>query len=62
MKWRAWLKKDYNTKNEIWLAYAKKRTGKPHISYIGAGRPRSEEFIKRLENFIKKSEANKLIG
>ena len=32
------------------------------ISYIDAGRPRPEEFSKRLANFIKKSERNKLIG
>ncbi len=32
------------------------------ISYIDAARSRPEEFDKRLENFIKKSEQNKLIG
>ena len=32
------------------------------ISYIESGRSRPEEFNRRLENFIKKTEANKLIG
>ena len=32
------------------------------IAYIEAGRPRPEEFNKRLANFIKKSEQGKLIG
>lgn len=32
------------------------------ISYIDAARSRPDEFNKRLENFIKKSEQNKLIG
>ena len=29
--WRAWLKKNYKTKKEIWLVYSKKVTGKPRI-------------------------------
>ena len=32
------------------------------ISHIDAARSRPDEFNKRLENFIKKSEQNKLIG
>jgi len=31
--WRAWLEKHYQTKNEIWLVYAKKESGKPRIGY-----------------------------
>jgi len=34
--WRAWLSKNYKTEKEIWLVYAKKRTGKPRISYNDA--------------------------
>ena len=35
-KWRSWLKVNYKTKEEIWLVYAKKHTGKPRISYNDA--------------------------
>ena len=35
-KWRAWLKKNYQSKDEIWLVYAKKHSGKPRISYNAA--------------------------
>ena len=35
-KWRAWLKKNYKSNDEIWLVYAKKHTGKPRISYNDA--------------------------
>ena len=35
-EWRAWLKRNYKTKDEIWLVYAKKHTGKPRISYNDA--------------------------
>jgi uncharacterized protein YdeI (YjbR/CyaY-like superfamily) len=31
--WRTWLKRNYKTKDDIWLVYAKKHTGKPTISY-----------------------------
>ena len=34
--WRVWLKKNYKSKDEIWLVYAKKHTGKPRISYNDA--------------------------
>jgi len=34
--WRAWLKKHYKTKKEIWLVYPKKATGKPRIEYNAA--------------------------
>jgi hypothetical protein len=60
-RWRAWLKNHYKAEDEIWLVYAKKHTGEPRITYIDAARSRPEEFNKRLENFIKKSEQNKLI-
>ena len=35
-KWRGWLKKNYLTKDETWLVYPKKHTGKPRISYNDA--------------------------
>jgi len=35
-KWRAWLKKNYKSKDEIWLVYAKKQSGEPRISYNDA--------------------------
>lgn len=35
-RWRAWLKKNYKSRDEIWLVYAKKHTGKPRISYNDA--------------------------
>jgi uncharacterized protein YdeI (YjbR/CyaY-like superfamily) len=35
-QWRAWLKRNYRTKDEVWLAFAKKHTGKPRISYNDA--------------------------
>jgi len=31
--WREWLKRNHNTKNEIWLIYSKKNTSKPSIPY-----------------------------
>ncbi len=34
--WRAWLKTNYKSKDEIWLVYAKKHTGEPRISYNDA--------------------------
>lgn len=61
-RWRTRLQKNYKSKDETWLVYAKKHTGEPRISYIDAARLRPDEFNKRLENFIKKSEKNKLIG
>jgi uncharacterized protein YdeI (YjbR/CyaY-like superfamily) len=35
-EWRAWLKRNYKTKDEIWLVYAKKHTGMSRISYNDA--------------------------
>ena len=35
-KWRAWLKRNYKSKDEIWLVYAKKQSGEPRISYNDA--------------------------
>ena len=35
-KWRAWLKRNYKTKQDVWLVYAKKHTGKPRIAYNDA--------------------------
>jgi uncharacterized protein YdeI (YjbR/CyaY-like superfamily) len=34
--WRAWLKKHYKTKKEIWLVYPKKGTGRTRIEYNDA--------------------------
>ncbi len=31
--WREWLRKNYETKKEVWLIYYKKHTGKPSIPY-----------------------------
>jgi len=35
-KWRIWLRKNHKTKNEIWLIYYKKHTGKARIPYDDA--------------------------
>ncbi len=35
-EWRAWLRKNYKSKDETWLVYAKKHTGEPRISYNDA--------------------------
>ena len=32
-EWREWLRKNYETRKEIWLIYYKKHTGKPRIPY-----------------------------
>jgi uncharacterized protein YdeI (YjbR/CyaY-like superfamily) len=34
--WRAWLKKNFDKKKEIWLLYPHKSTGKPRIPYNDA--------------------------
>lgn len=34
--WRSWLKEHYKTKDEIWLIFYKKSTGKPNVSYNDA--------------------------
>lgn len=34
--WRAWLRKNHDTKKEVWLIYYKKHTGKPRIPYDDA--------------------------
>ena len=31
--WRAWLRKNHDSKKEVWLIYYKKHTGKPSILY-----------------------------
>lgn len=33
-KWRSWLKRNHARKDEIWLVYYKKTSGKPSISYM----------------------------
>ena len=35
-EWREWLEKNYATKQEAWLIYYKKHTGKPIIPYDDA--------------------------
>jgi uncharacterized protein YdeI (YjbR/CyaY-like superfamily) len=35
-QWRAWLKKNRRRKEEVWLVYYKKSSGKPRISYNDA--------------------------
>ncbi|MBU7018274.1 MAG: YdeI/OmpD-associated family protein [Theionarchaea archaeon] len=35
-QWRAWLEKNHETMNEIWLIFYKKDVGKPTISYDDA--------------------------
>lgn len=35
-KWRAWLKANFDKKDEIWLEYPKKKSGKKRISYNDA--------------------------
>ncbi|KYK36224.1 MAG: hypothetical protein AYK19_09065 [Theionarchaea archaeon DG-70-1] len=32
-EWRAWLEKNHDTENEVWLIFYKKHTGKPSILY-----------------------------
>jgi uncharacterized protein YdeI (YjbR/CyaY-like superfamily) len=31
--WRAWLKRNHDTKKEVWLAYYKKNSGKTSVTY-----------------------------
>lgn len=35
-EWRNWLENNFNTKQEIWLVYAKKSTGEHRIRYNDA--------------------------
>jgi uncharacterized protein YdeI (YjbR/CyaY-like superfamily) len=32
-EWRAWLQKNHSIKNEIWLVFFRRHTGKPCVSY-----------------------------
>ncbi len=34
--WRAWLERNHATATEVWLVYAKKRSGKPTVRYAEA--------------------------
>ena len=34
--WREWLRKNYRTRDDVWLVYSKRHTGKPRISYNDA--------------------------
>lgn len=34
--WRSWLAKNFDKKNEIWLVYPKKSSGKPRMAYNDA--------------------------
>jgi uncharacterized protein YdeI (YjbR/CyaY-like superfamily) len=35
-EWRAWLKKNHNASEGVWLIYYKKHTGKPSVAYAAA--------------------------
>jgi uncharacterized protein YdeI (YjbR/CyaY-like superfamily) len=35
-EWRAWLERNHATATEVWLVYAKKRSGKPTVRYAEA--------------------------
>jgi uncharacterized protein YdeI (YjbR/CyaY-like superfamily) len=35
-EWRAWLERHHATEREVWLVYAKKRSGKPTVRYAEA--------------------------
>ena len=35
-EWRNWLENNFNTKQEVWLVYAKKSTGEQRIQYNDA--------------------------
>ena len=59
--WRAWLRKNYETKKEIWLIYYKKHTGKPSIPYDDSVEEALcfgwiDNIIKRIddEKFVRK--------
>ena len=34
--WRAWLKANYKSRNEVWLVYYRKSSGKPRLAYNDA--------------------------
>ncbi|MCK4320636.1 YdeI/OmpD-associated family protein [Candidatus Bathyarchaeota archaeon] len=55
--WRAWLRKNYDTKKEVWLIYYKRHTGKPRIPYDGA----VEEALcfGWIDNLVKKIDDEK---
>ena len=35
-EWRAWLRRHYKTRKEIWLVFHKKHTGRPRVAYNDA--------------------------
>jgi uncharacterized protein YdeI (YjbR/CyaY-like superfamily) len=35
-EWRAWLEQNHASKDEVWLRYYKKHTGKPSVPYHDA--------------------------
>jgi len=35
-EWRAWLQEHHAQQTEVWLAYAKKHTGRPRVAYADA--------------------------
>ncbi len=54
-KWRAWLRKNRNTKKEIWLIYYKKHTGQARIAYNDAVEEALcygwiDSTVKRIDN------------
>jgi len=59
--WREWLRKNYETKKEVWLIYYTKHTGKPSISYDDSVEEALcfgwiDNIIKRIddEKFVRK--------
>ncbi len=36
LQWRTWLEKNHDKKNDVWLIYYRKASGKPRISYNDA--------------------------
>ncbi len=60
-EWRQWLSENFETKTEIWFVFPTKDSGEAALSYIDAARKRPEEFRKRLDIFLAKTRANKLI-
>jgi len=57
--WREWLRKNYETKKEVWLVYYKKHTGKPSIPYDDS----VEEALcfGWIDNIIKKIDDEKFV-
>jgi uncharacterized protein YdeI (YjbR/CyaY-like superfamily) len=57
--WRAWLRKNHDSKKEIWMVFYKKHTGKPGISYDAA----VEEALcfGWIDSIVKKMDEEKFV-